>query len=261
MVPVFIPKARNYSRKKNYGRSEISKFLTNKYRTNRKILAIIIFTILTLFSYLLCRNLVFSLFIGICLEIYILDLLKGLEEKRKDLLHGQLLEFISNMIVMLRAGKTVRSIFKDSIGWFKDPLNTYIAEVVNDLELNFTLDEVLNKFSQMCGSREANLLVCSLKINNKIGGDLVSILANIADTIRHNLKLKSQTDTMSLQSRYSGNIISIFPVFVLIILCVFMNKAIFDFFSTGIGIILLFIGGVMEIAGIVIMKKITGAPK
>ena len=261
MVPVFVPKARTYSEKKSYGRSGVFKFLTNKYRTNKKILTAIIFTILTLFFYLLCRNLVFSLFIGICLEIYILDVLRGLEEKRKNLLHGQLLEFISNMTVMLKAGKTVRSIFKDSIGWFKDPLNTYLVEAVNDLELNSTLDEVLNRFSQKCGSREADLLVCSLKINNKIGGDLVSILANIADTIRHNLKLKSQTDTMSLQSRYSGNIISIFPVIVLIILCVFMNKAIFDFFSTGIGIILLFIGGVMEIAGIVIMKKITSVPK
>ena len=261
IVPIFAPGARTIRENRNYGKSGAVNFLTNIYRTNRKILTLIIFTILTLFFYLLCGNFLFSLFIGICLEIYIFDLLKGLEEKRKDLLHGQLLEFISNMIVMLKAGKTVRSIFKDSAGWFKDPLNTYLLEVVNELELNSTLDEVLNRFSQKCGSREVGLLVCSLKINNKIGGDLISILGNIADSIRHNLKLKSQIDTMSLQSRYSGNIISIFPIIVLIILCIFMNKTILDFFSTDMGIILLFIGGIMEIAGIVIMKKIIGTPK
>jgi len=261
IVPVFVWKDRTLRENRSYGRSGVIKFLAKIYRAKRKMLAIIIFIILTLSVYLLCGNFIFSLFIGVCLEIYILDLLRGLEEKRKDLLHGQLLEFISNMIVMLKAGKTVRSIFKDSIGWFKDPLNTYLAEVVNDLELNSTLDEVLNIFSQKCMSREVDLLVCSLKINNKIGGNLISMLASIADTIRHNLKLKSQTDTMSLQSRYSGNIISLFPVVVLIILCVFMNKAILDFFSTDIGIILLFIGGVMEITGIVIMKKIIGTPK
>ena len=261
MAPLFVLKAGTLKEPMSYRRSGVIKFLTKIYRAKRKLLTIIIFVILTLSVYLLCGNFIFSLFIGICLEIYILDLLRGFEEKRKDLLHGQLLEFISNMIVMLKAGKTVRSIFKDSIGWFKDPLNTYLVEVVNDLELNSTLDEVLNRFSQKCASREVELLVCSLKINNKIGGDLISMLASIADTIRHNLKLKSQTDTMSLQSRYSGNIISLFPVIVLIILCVFMNKAILDFFSTGIGIILLFIGGVMEITGIVIMKKIIGTPK
>ena len=261
MAPLFVLKAGTLKESMSYKRSGVIKFLTKTYRAKRKLLTIIIFVILTLSVYLLCGNFIFSLFIGICLEIYILDLLRGFEEKRKDLLHGQLLEFISNMIVMLKAGKTVRSIFKDSIGWFKDPLNTYLVEVVNDLELNSTLDEVLNRLSQKCVSREVELLVCSLKINNKIGGDLISMLTSIADTIRHNLKLKSQTDTMSLQSRYSGNIISLFPVIVLIILCVFMNKAILDFFSTGIGIILLFIGGVMEITGIVIMKKIIGTPK
>ncbi len=261
IAPIFIPKARTLRENRSYGRYGAIKFLTKIYRTRRKMLTIIIFIILTLSVYLLCGNFIFSLFIGVCLEIYILDLLRGLEEKRKDLLHGQLLEFISNVTMMLKAGRTVRSIFKNSIGWFKDPLNTYLVEVVNDLELNSTLDEVLNRFSQKCGSREVDLLVCSLKINNKIGGDLISMLASIADTIRHNLKLKSQTDTISIQSRYSGNIISLFPIIVLIILCVFMNKAILDFFSTGIGIILLFIGGIMEIAGIVIMKKIISASK
>jgi len=260
IAPLFVPKAGTLKVPISYRRSGIIKFLIKTYRVKRKFFAIIIFIILILSVYLLCRNFIFSLFIGICLEIYIMDLLKGLEEKRKSLLHGQLLEFISNMIVMLKAGKTVRSIFKDSIGWFTDPLNTHLVEAVNDLELNSTLDEVLNRFSQKCASREVELLVCSLKINNKIGGDLISMLASIADTIRHNLKLKSQTDTMSLQNRYSGNIISLFPVIVLIILCVFMNRAILDFFSTGMGIILLFIGGVMEITGIVIMKKIIGTP-
>jgi Flp pilus assembly protein TadB len=63
---------------------------------------------------------------------------------------------------------------------------------------------------------------------------------------------------MSLQSRYSGNIISIFPIIVLVLLYIFMNKTILDFFSTGMGIILLFIGGILEVAGIIVIKKITG---
>ncbi len=155
----------------------------------------------------------------------------------------------------------MRSIFKDSANWFKDPLSTYSLEVANELELNSTLDEALDRFSEKCRSREANLLVSSLKINNKIGGDLISILDNIADSMRHNLKLKSQIKTMSLQSRYSGNIISIFPIIVLVLLYIFMNKTVLDFFSTSLGIILLFIGGVLEIAGVIVMKKIINIGK
>jgi len=260
-VSVFSLKTKISYENRNYRESKVIKFLINIYGAGRRILSVFIFIVLILFFYLLSRNIIFSLFVSLCLEIYILDLLNGLEEKRKELIHSQLIEFISNMTVLLKAGKTVRSIFKESANWFKDPLSTYLMEVANELELNSTLDEALDRFSQKCRSREANLLVSSLKINNKIGGDLISILDNITDSMRHNLKLKSQIKTMSLQSRYSGNIISIFPIIVLVLLYIFMNKTVVDFFSTSPGVILLFIGGVLEIAGVIVMKKITSIGK
>ncbi len=260
-VSVFSLKTKISYENRNYRESKVIKFLINIYGTGRRILSVFIFIVLILFFYLLSRNIIFSLFVGLCLEIYILDLLNGLEEKRKELLHSQLMEFISNMTVLLKAGKTVRSIFKESANWFKDPLSAHLLEVANELELNSTLDEALDRFSQKCRSREANLLVSSLKINNRIGGDLISILDNIADSMRHNLKLKSQIKTMSLQSRYSGNIISIFPIIVLVLLYIFMNKTVVDFFSTSPGVILLFIGGVLEIAGVIVMKKINSIGK
>lgn len=260
-VSVFSLKTKISYENRNYRESKVIKFLINIYGAGRRILSVFIFIVLILFFYLLSRNIIFSLFVSLCLEIYILDLLNGLEEKRKELLHSQLIEFISNMTVLLKAGKTVRSIFKESANWFKDPLSTYLLEVANELELNSTLDEALDRFSQKCRSREANLLVSSLKINNRIGGDLISILDNIADSMRHNLKLKSQIKTMSLQSRYSGNIISIFPIIVLVLLYIFMNKTVVDFFSTSPGVILLFIGGVLEIAGVIVMKKINSIGK
>lgn len=243
---------------KNYREIRIIKFIINKCETEKKVLIIILFFILTLCIYLLSGNLVFSLFTGICLEIYILDLFKSFEEKRKDLLNSQLIEFLNNMAVMLKAGNTVRSIFKSSAGLFKEPLGTYLMETANELELNSTLDGALDRFSQKCRSREADLLASSLKINDKIGGDLIPILDNVTDSIRHNLKLKSKIQTMSIQSRYSGNIISIFPVIVLILMCVFMKEAVMGFFSTAVGVTLLIIGGILEIAGIAAIKKITG---
>src|SRR4030066_499176 len=243
---------------KNYREIRIIKFIINKWETGKKVLIIILFFILTLCIYLLSGNLVFSLFTGICLGIYILDLFNSFEEKRKDLLNSQLIEFLNNMAVMLKAGNTVRSIFKSSAGLFKEPLGIYLTETANELELNSTLDEALDRFSQKCRSREADLLASSLKINNKIGGDLIPILDNVTDSIRHNLKLKSKIQTMSIQSRYSGNIISIFPVIVLILMCIFMKEAVMGFFSTAVGVTLLIIGGILEIAGIAAIKKITG---
>ncbi|GAG61591.1 unnamed protein product, partial [marine sediment metagenome] len=140
-VSVFSLKTKISYENRNYRESKVIKFLINIYGTGRRILSVFIFIVLILFFYLLSRNIIFSLFVSLCLEIYILDLLNGLEEKRKELIHSQLIEFISNMTVLLKAGKTVRSIFKESANWFKDPLSTHLLEVANELELNSTLDE------------------------------------------------------------------------------------------------------------------------
>ena len=185
-----------------------------------------------------------------------MDFLNGLEEKRKNLLNIQLVEFINDMTVLLKAGRTVRSVFKDSAGRFKDPLKAHLFKTANEMELNSTLDEALDGFSEGCRSREVDLLTSSLKINNKIGGDIISMLDAISESVRHNLKVKSQIKTMSLQSRYSGNIISLFPVIVLIAMCIFMDRTVLDFFSTGPGKILLITGGVLEIAGVMTIKRI-----
>lgn len=239
-----------------FNRSGFTGFLINIYGTKRKILTAVIFAALILVFYLLFGNIIFSVLVSTCLEIYILDIFKGFEEKRRELLHNQLIEFISHMSVLLRAGKTVRGIFKDAARWFKDPLRFYLNKVANELKLNSTLDEALDRFSEGCKSREVGLLTSSLKINNKVGGDLIAALDSIAGRVRYNLKIKSQMRTMSLQGRYSGNIISLFPIIILILLSVLVNREILGFFSTSIGTIMLIAGGILEIAGIMVIKKL-----
>ncbi len=252
----FNLRAKDADRETDYRKSKLVKLFTNIYGTKRKMLFIFVFAVLVSFFYLLFRNFIFSLLVSLCLGIYIMGFLNGLEEKRKNLLNIQLVEFISNMTVLLKAGKTVRSVFKDSASRFRDPLRAHLYIAANELELNSTLDEAMDRFSEGCRSREVGLLTSSLKINSKMGGDIVSMLDAIAESVRHNLKVKSQMKTMSLQSRYSGNIISLFPVIVLITMCIFMDRAILDFFSTGPGTIMLIAGGILEIAGIIVIKKI-----
>lgn len=223
---------------------------------SKKIFLAAICVILSLLFYLLFRNFVLSMFIGICLTIFIASELESFKNKRKNLLHKQLIEFINNMMVMLKAGRTVRNILKDSTEVVKDPLRIYLNELVQELELNFTLDCVLENFSKNCKSKEVNLLVGALEINNRIGGDLIFILGSVAGTLQHSLKFKSQIKTMTLQSRYSGNIISFFPILVLISLFIFAGDSLRAFFSTGFGTILFLVGGCFEIAGILAIKNI-----
>ncbi len=228
----------------------------SKFKNNEKILVLFSFLISFLVFYLIFKNIVFSIFIGICSLILISDFLEGFKIKRKELLHIQTVEFVNNTIVMLKAGKTVRNIFKESVNWAKKPLRNYLKKLINELDLNLSFDEALDRFAERCDSREVTLLSAALKINNKIGGDLVFILNSVADTLQSSLAVRSTAKTLTLQSRYSGNIISFSPVIILIGMFIFMRTSVNNFFSSNIGNIVLLIGGTLEIVGIILIKKI-----
>ncbi len=223
---------------------------------SKKIVLTLIFVAINIIFYILFRNIVFSIFLSFCVYLTFSEIFGAINEKRKELLHKQLIEFVINMIIMLKAGKSIRNIIIESVNWVKLPLRHYLKTLSNELNLNILFDEALNNFATRCSSREAILISTALKLSNKIGGDLIFVLNNITETLQNSLKTKSKVATITLQSRYSGNIIALLPVFILVFLFFFMNSSIREFFSSKMGNIFLIIGGSLEVAGIIVIRKI-----
>lgn len=175
--------------------------------------------------------------------------------KRKEILENQLIEFISNMIILFKAGKEIRQVFKESLNCTKNPLKAYIKNLVNEIELNICMDTAIDNFALSTGSKEAALLANAIKINRKIGGNILIVLENIIKNLRQNLRIKSQIKTQTAQNRFSSNIITLFPLAGFIGMYFFLNFAIKDFLSSKIGSILLIAGTVFEFSGYFIIKK------
>ena len=234
----------------------IYNFFLNKSFISKKISLFLTLISINFILFIFFKNIIFSLFLSFCIYIVFSEIFNAINEKRKELLHKQLIEFVINMIIMVKAGKSVRNIIMESVEWIKMPLKYYIKGLSNELNLNFLFDEALDNFARRCSSREAVLISTALKLSNKIGGDLVFVLNNITETLQESIKTKSKVNTITLQSRYSGNIIALIPVLILVFLFFSMNSSIQEFFSNRIGNIFLIIGGILEIAGILVIRKI-----
>ena len=234
----------------------LSYFSNDRIRVLNKLKNPCIFILLMAVFSLWFNNILVGFFIAICITVFISGIFKGREEKRLYRLHHQLIDLIGHINIMLRAGKTLRYIFLNAWPKFEPPLGTYLKEVAENIEINPDLEEILEIFEKRSGSNEVKLITSGLKICNRIGGDMVQVLNSVSSTLRQNLKSRSRLNTLVLQSKYSANIISLFPIIALIALYIFYGDIIMDFFSSGTGIIVLVAGGVLEFAGIVIMKKV-----
>lgn len=229
------------------------------YARHKKIFMVCTTAGLGLVFYLIFKNIVFSAILGICAAAVIDELITGIDKKNHVKLHMQLIGFISHMTLMLKAGKTVRQVFKRALVWTKNPLKDHLEMVVNELESGISFDEAMDNFSNRCASREVKLLASALKINHQIGGDLIFVLEKIMESLRHSLESKSKAKTLTLQSQYSATIISFFPIAALVVLYFLMTDRVTAFFSSRFANVILIAGGFLEITGIMVMKKILGA--
>jgi len=216
----------------------------------------LIFAISFSVFFLWSGNALLAAVISVCVSIYTADLFHSRKKMIDNLLHRQLISFLEHMIIMLRAGKTIRYILLESWSRFPPPLGSCLKQVSQRLEVDPDLEKALDLFEVRTGSREAALITAGIKINSRVGGDLIILLQSLSAALRESLRSSSRIESLTLQSRFSANIISFFPIAALIFLYIFFSKSITDFFSTAAGTITLIAGGFLEIAGILIMKKI-----
>lgn len=238
------------------GRREPEKATFFKTPTGKKTGILLIFLILSGIFFSWFRNILLAIIISTCMTIYITDIFNSRERTKICNLHKQLIGFLEHMIIMLRSGKTIRYIFINSWCRFPQPLKSYLKDVSERLEINPDLDHALSIFENKSGSREVKLIIAGIKINSRIGGDLIILLESISITLRESLRANSRMSNLTLQSRLSANIISFFPIASLLLLYVFYSSSILNFFSTAAGTVVLVAGGILEIAGIIFMKKI-----
>jgi len=243
----------------NYGNhNRIDPLLTlfNFFGKKRKYTALILFIILLFSFFMFFKNIILAFFLAIMGLIVFVEIIDGFSIKRREALEIQLIEFITNMIIMLKAGKEIRQIFKESLLYIKKPLNNYIKILVSEIELNISMENAIENFALKIGGKEVCLLANAIKINKKIGGNLLFILENIIKTLRENSKIRSNIKTQTAQSRFSGNFISLFPLAGFIFMYFSFNSSLKEFLLSKPGSILLAAGVILDFSGFFFIKKI-----
>lgn len=241
--------------------SLFSRTVDVKNRSRSRIAYILSFFAMSLLSYFIFKNILFSLIVSACAFLTFIGFIKDLGYKRKSVLARQLIRLIDDISIMVSSGKTLRQVFQEIPEYSEKPLRPYLFKISNRLASGLSLEDALSAFSKQARSKDIDLLVESLKVNLRLGGDLKFILQNVTNSIRQDLKRKSKGSTSTLQSRYSGNLIAIMPIFILSVIYVLFNDTVQPFFNSRIGNIFLAIGGTLQVAGILSIKKVISISK
>ena len=130
-----------------------------------------------------------------------------------------------------------------------------ITLLLREQKLGVTIEEALERLNNRMYSEELGLIVSAILVARETGGDLTRVFSRLITTIRDRFKLKEMIDTLSLQGRLQGIIMTIIP-FLFAWFVYKTNPHHFDvMFETDIGKLLLGAAVFLNILGAFLIRK------
>jgi tight adherence protein B len=193
------------------------------------------------------------IFIGVTLPPILVEQSR---KKRLKIFNEQLNEALVIISNSLRTGFTFRYAIARVSEDLPDPISEELKRVVREINYGANIEDALDSLAQRMESREFAMINSAVTIQQRSGGNLAEIIEKVSETISDRVKIRNQVATLTAQGRYSGMIIGLLPLFILLILMVISPSYVSVFFETAFGRLLLIIEVILELVGFYIIKKI-----
>lgn len=201
-----------------------------------------------------------SLFISIVAAVFFLLLptqtIKMLKKRRSRRFIEQLPDALRSMSNSLKSGFSIPQAVGLIGAEMDNPLKQEFKLVGQEMQLGIPLEEAMGHLEERMPSQEIQLVVASIIIARTVGGNLSEILGTIADTIRERLKVEGRIRSLTAQGKLQGIVMCAMPFFLAFMYYLVAPSFIRPVFTEAAGFILLGIIVVLEVLGILVIRKV-----
>ena len=168
----------------------------------------------------------------------------------------QLTSALDTMSNALRAGFSISQAFESVAEADLHPISDEFALLLQQMRVGMSFDDALASLEKRIGSDDLTLVVTSIDIARKTGGNLTEIFDRISETIRSRMRIERKVRTLTAQGRLQGLIVSLMPFLLCLIMTVMKPGLMIPFLTSFRGIACLAVAAVMVLAGWIIIRKI-----
>ena len=124
------------------------------------------------------------------------------------------------------------------------------------MKLGVPLEEALINMAKRVGSDDLELVVISTNISRQLGGNMAEMFETIGSTIRERFRLEGKIDSMTSQGKMQGWIVSAMLIALGVVLNYMRPDLMEPMMDHWFGYCLIAIILVMEVLGILIIRRI-----
>jgi len=179
-----------------------------------------------------------------------------LRKKRLSQFERQLPDALLMVSGSMRAGASLVVGMESMIKEQKPPLSQEFELMLREQRLGVDFDTAMKNMEQRLPLQDFILVVAALRISREVGGNLAEILETLAETLRRKHQMEGKIDSLTAQGRMQGLIMTMLPIFLLVILAKMEPESMAPMFNTLAGWATLGVIGVMEVIGYFAIQKI-----
>ncbi len=183
-------------------------------------------------------------------------IIKSMIKKRIKLLNEQLSDAITMMSNSLKAGysffQAVEIVAEEMTG----PISEEFGTLRKEINLGQTTEKAMENMAARVSSEDLDLVITAVMIQRQVGGNLSEVLDNITATIRDRVTIKGELKAVTAQGRMSGLIISLLPIILGVLIFTINPAQMSLLFTRPLGIAMIVVAVVMELIGIIAIRKI-----
>ena len=179
-----------------------------------------------------------------------------LRKRRIERIDKQLPEAVTMISNALRAGFAFQHGIDMVSKQMQAPISEEFARNMADLNVGASIEEALQGFLDRVQSEDANMVVTAILIQRQSGGNLAEILETVGETMRERERLTGEIKTMTSQQRFSGMVLSLWPLLLLAVFGIFNGSQVKLLFTTNVGLMLVAIGCVLQLLGYYTIRRI-----
>jgi len=177
-------------------------------------------------------------------------------DRRIRKLENQLIEALTMLSNSLKAGFGLMQSFDLAAKQLEHPIATELRRTLYDINVGSTTEAALLAMAERSGSRDLEIVVTAMLIQQSTGGNLGEILDNVNHTMRERIRIRGEIKTLTSQQMLTGLVIGALPFFMALAFTLMSPDYMTPLLTTGIGRIMLVGAGILEMFGIFIIKQI-----
>jgi tight adherence protein B len=131
--------------------------------------------------------------------------------RRSERFGEQLAETLSLLVSSLRGGFSIAQAMNMVARESPEPSRSELQRVIEEMQVGLSLADALDNLAGRVTVEDLDLVVTTIKITGRVGGNLTGILESISTTIRERAKLRREVKVITSMQRLSATVVGLLP--------------------------------------------------